>query len=77
MAALALIALTLAAALILVSCGPAARRLLVCLLGPLGVPIGLTLDLNGLSGGGWVWALCGTAAVWCASVDDDFRLRRP
>lgn len=70
------VAVGLAAAGIVVTCGRAARRLLVLLFGFVGVPIGFTLHLHDLGPGAAFWLAAGTAAVLCASLDDGFTIHR-
>jgi hypothetical protein len=69
-----LISLLTVAGGVVVTCGCAARRIVFLLCGFVGVPLGLTLDLNGIAGP-LLWFLSGTVAAACTACDDEFQLR--
>jgi hypothetical protein len=67
----------LVAAGVVMTCGLAARRVLLLLFAFVGVPLGLTLDWNDLGTGPVLWILSGTAAAICMALTDTLELRPP
>jgi|AAFX01.2.fsa_nt_gi hypothetical protein len=67
----------LVAAGVVMTCGLAARRVLLLLFAFVGVPLGLTLDWNDLGTGPVLWILSGTAAAICMALTDTLQLRPP
>lgn len=67
----------LVAAGVLMTCGLAARRVLLLLSAFVGIPLGLTLDWNDLGTGPVLWILSGTAAAICMALTDTLELRPP
>jgi hypothetical protein len=62
---------------VVMTCGLAARRVLLLLFAFVGIPLGLTFDWNDLGTGPVLWILSGTAAAICMSLTDTLELRPP
>jgi len=71
-----LTAFALVATGIVMTCGLAARRMLLLLSAFVGIPLGLVLDWNDLGTGPVLWLLSGTAAAVCMALTDTLELKR-
>jgi hypothetical protein len=62
---------------VVMTCGLAARRVLLLLSAFVGIPLGLTFDWNDLGTGPVLWILSGTAVAICMALTDTLELRPP
>jgi hypothetical protein len=66
----------LVAAGVVMTCGLAARRVLLLLSAFIGIPLGLTLDWNDPGTGPMLWILSGTVTAVCMALTDTLDLKR-